>query len=241
MPVARSLALTALVALAAPPAGADQDRARALFVHGEEAFEAGRFAEAAIAFDQAFAESHKPGLLWNLAQAYRRQYDVDHDVSVLRRAAIVFGHYGEVAENPRDRKEAIDAREALTARISLIEANEAAARDSEAGRPRWPGLATGGAGVAVLVAGLTFGLLARSAAADVEAAAALQPKVPFSSYADEEARGKAFELASFVLYGVGAAALAAGVVLAVLHPRLKRGRSAGLAPSLGGGRFAVSF
>jgi tetratricopeptide (TPR) repeat protein len=55
----------------APPADDAQRRARALHEQGMSAYDAGRYDEAATAFDQAYQLSPAPGLLFNLAQAQR--------------------------------------------------------------------------------------------------------------------------------------------------------------------------
>jgi hypothetical protein len=97
-------ALMALLALAsAGRAGAAEDHARELFAEGQSAFSAGRFAEAAQLFERAYADSKAPRLIWNIAQAYRRQYEVDRDLANLRRARALFHNFGEIAETEAER------------------------------------------------------------------------------------------------------------------------------------------
>ena len=118
-------------------AGADEGRARQLFKEGETAFSCGRYADAARAFEAAYAESHLPSLLWNVAQSYRRQYDLDGDIVDLRRAAAVFRNYLELLPPKADRSE---VRAALADVNRQIEAHE---RAGHAPTPSAPPVAPG--------------------------------------------------------------------------------------------------
>ncbi|MEZ4311444.1 MAG: PEGA domain-containing protein [Polyangiaceae bacterium] len=51
--------------------------ARVLFEAGSKAYAAGNYRAAIQAFEQAYAVSARPGLLFSMAQAHRRQYKVD--------------------------------------------------------------------------------------------------------------------------------------------------------------------
>ena len=66
----------ALIALAAAlwwaPAAADE--ARTYFDIGAKAYQAGRYLDAAQAFDEAYRRSTRPGLLFSLGQAHRMEY-----------------------------------------------------------------------------------------------------------------------------------------------------------------------
>src|SRR5512146_1137890 len=81
------------LAVGAAAVHADPTLARRYYAEGEAAFGGGRFAEAARAFEAAFAESKHPSLLWNIAQSYRRQYEVDRDLVNLRRAGTVYRNF----------------------------------------------------------------------------------------------------------------------------------------------------
>ena len=120
--------LIALVTGAAS-AKAPADKGRALYDQGEAAFMTGNFVEAATLFEQAFAESQRPEILWNIAQANRRQYDVDKDISRLRRARHVYENFAEVVADPKSKEDA--TREAAVIDV-LIKEIEKAAEDKAA-------------------------------------------------------------------------------------------------------------
>jgi hypothetical protein len=75
-------------------------RAKELYRKGEMAFQIGNFNEAAQKFQESYAEAPVPKLLWNIAQALRRQYELDHDLMKLRRAAAVLRNFrGATGDN----------------------------------------------------------------------------------------------------------------------------------------------
>ena len=80
--------------------------AKAEFERGRTAFEEGRFSEAVKAFELAYQASHRPELLWNIAQSYRRQYEVDAQLSRLNRAREVYRNYAELAATEKERTDA---------------------------------------------------------------------------------------------------------------------------------------
>lgn len=112
----------------------NSQKALELYLAGNRAYELGRFKDAAETFEQAWELVQEPMLLFNIGQALWRQYDVDHDVSHLRRARTFFDNYdramaGDPEHNPgevRDKIKAIDAQ--IEAHAS---ADEIAARKAE--------------------------------------------------------------------------------------------------------------
>ena len=128
----RSLLVVALVGLAlmaeaerpSPPAS----NAHLLYQRGQTEFEAAHFVEAAKLFEEAYAASHKTALLWNAAQAWRKQYDLDGDLAGLRRAGALYRNYGEMVEAPAEKTEAAKEEEAVNGMIRDAEARAAAAR-----------------------------------------------------------------------------------------------------------------
>lgn len=102
-------------------ARADIARAKVLYGDGEVAFAGGRYAEAARAFEAAFAESRSPSLLFNVAQAFRRQYEVDHDITNLRRAATVYRNYLDLVSAGSDRDDANAALAEVTKQLEVLE------------------------------------------------------------------------------------------------------------------------
>ena len=73
-----ALAAAAALSLAAHGARADAtDDARVLFEAGAKAYQVGDFRAAIQAFEQAYKAEARPGILFSIAQAHRRQYFVD--------------------------------------------------------------------------------------------------------------------------------------------------------------------
>ncbi|MCC6551536.1 MAG: PEGA domain-containing protein [Polyangiaceae bacterium] len=130
------LALSALLALGAAPARADEaEGARAqaanYFDAGAQAYDAGKYLAAAEAFMKAHALVPSPSLLFSAAQAYRRQYLADPAPDTLRRAVSLYREYLKVDPAGRRRDEAMKALEALApieARLAPPEAAPAAAK-----------------------------------------------------------------------------------------------------------------
>ena len=84
-----------LATLWVPSVGADTNlaEARRLFRAGARAYDAGQFQAAVRAFDQAYELSPKPALRFSAAQALRRQYTVDQDPVLLRKAEAYYRQY----------------------------------------------------------------------------------------------------------------------------------------------------
>jgi hypothetical protein len=251
---------------ALPTALADTRSARTLFKQGEVAFGAGRFAEAARLFEDAYASSHRPELLWNIAQSHRRQYDIDHNMQELRTALSILVNYRQLTWDRKTQDEAQQAIAETTTEIFKAEAESAREREAAAAAERaneekaervqrlaplqserrWriAEYSLMGAGGGLLLLGMTFGLLAHSEANTIESTGAPGHPVPFGSVADHESRGQAYQTASYALYGIGAAVAATGGVLLLLQWRGKlppASRRAAIAPAPGGvaicGRF----
>ena len=70
--------LASTLFLATTPVMADDDaQSRAYFETGAKAYEKGDYLNAIRAFDQAYALTKRPGLIFSIAQSYKRQYAVD--------------------------------------------------------------------------------------------------------------------------------------------------------------------
>lgn len=79
--------LVAALLLAITPAFADDDaQSRAYFETGAKAYEKGDYPNAIRAFEQAYALTKRPGLIFSIAQSYKRQYGVDSNAANLRKA-----------------------------------------------------------------------------------------------------------------------------------------------------------
>jgi hypothetical protein len=94
MNISFAIAMLALVHGLTP--GQDPDKvkeAKTYFDAGKQAYEAGRYAVAASAFEEAQRLSPRPQILFSLAQAVRQQYFVDRDPVRLKHAIDLFKQY----------------------------------------------------------------------------------------------------------------------------------------------------
>jgi tetratricopeptide (TPR) repeat protein len=143
---------------AAAAAREDDDRARELYQQGQTAFEAGRFAEAARAFEESYGLSRRPQLLWDTAQAYQRQYALDSDLRGIRRAKALYHNFSELAETPAERADG--AREEQACDRILRDAERPVEKEKEK-KPlykQWWLWTAVGAGVAVVAVGVGLGV-----------------------------------------------------------------------------------
>lgn len=237
----RTLAVVAALSTAPAAARADEPvppdeipaKARSLAEHGRAFHDAGDYGNAIIAFKEAYVMAPSPGLLFNLAQAYRLQGNCDDAAMMYRRylatgpstdgRTLAEGHLGSVercAHDPAQRAGAPGAGLAIhTDRRSgsLFATSPAVAR----GRlQKNVGLVLGvGGGLALSIA-LYHGLRARDAAATVERGYANGAR--WKDLADIDARGE--RSATYAaIFGIGGGiAVLGGVSLYLLGRHTER-------------------
>lgn len=103
-----SLALSATLWCASALAA---DEARTYFDIGAKAYQAGRYLDAAQAFDEAYRRSSRPGLLFSLGQAHRMEYFARNDPARLKDAIRYYEEY--LAKEPGG-KRAVESTDALS-------------------------------------------------------------------------------------------------------------------------------
>ncbi len=116
-PLALALLLSAGAALA--QAGA-VDEAKTLFNVGAQAYDKGEYPAAIQAFTAAYALSPRPGILFSMAQAHRKQFYIARSPGELREAVKLYRDYlGRVAEGGRrsDAAQALAELEPLAAKL----------------------------------------------------------------------------------------------------------------------------
>src|ERR1044071_10425381 len=97
----RAMILACLLASASVRADSTED-ARRYFDAGRQAYEAGQYTVAVAAFEEANKLSPRAPITFALAQAYRRQYSIDHDGGKLVRAGALYRQYiAEVKQGER--------------------------------------------------------------------------------------------------------------------------------------------
>ncbi|MFO0590270.1 MAG: PEGA domain-containing protein [Polyangiaceae bacterium] len=95
---------------AAPPADSKPNpESKALFDAGAKAYQAGDFKAAIQAFEQAYKVDQRPGLLFSIAQAHRRQYAVDRRAGHIAVALKYFRDYVVTVAQGGRRADAVQA------------------------------------------------------------------------------------------------------------------------------------
>jgi tetratricopeptide (TPR) repeat protein len=217
------LALTAVLAAAAPSARAEppvSPLARQLSDQGRGLHDLGDYDQAIVAYKHAYLIAPSPGLLFNIAQAYRLAGDCSS-------AAAFYRRYLATSLDPGARRLALRnlaladacAERALPrpdARAVHAHASSGGAADPGAGE-RHLGMAVAGIGAVALAGGVYFALDARNAGDQVTSAYAHGGT--WQSVADLDARGHRSADLATGLFIAGGAAVATGVVLYVLGRR----------------------
>jgi tetratricopeptide (TPR) repeat protein len=226
-----------------PPRNPREVQARTLFEQGQAAYEEGRYEDAIHAFEQAYALSARPLLLYNIANAQER-------LGLLREALENLRYYLEDA--PADEQPVLERRiRGLEDRIRRQQAEEARRREEQqrvaeaaaraavaqvgAGRtsepvgsgPRPPvlGYTLLGLGGAAVATGVVFGVLALGARSDADAdcARAGNLRLCTTEARDALARDATFSIFADVSVLAGIALAAVGAYLVVTHDHDTRG------------------
>jgi hypothetical protein len=204
--------------LAAPPARAEEQDAKAHFASGQELFAHGSYPEAMQEFSAGYQLSHRPLFLFNMAECARLLGDA-------ARARALYSQY--IDEDP-------DGRLVATARERLAASPTPRVRPAPlpAADPAAPALATPapadgvrtvelGVGVgAIILGGIGVGvaaILANDAQSDADQVAGLSHGGPWTSaQAALDAEGHRYATESKVLFIAGGAAILGGGVLCTL-------------------------
>ena len=229
----------------APVPGPDE-KARALFIEGENLYAEGRYEEAAAKYEEAYGLSARPLLLFNIANAYER-------LGVYSKAADALRRYLPDAKTEettllRKRIARLDERAAARDReqneLAVLRARDCPtcpvvppARAKKAGRGA--SYAAMGLGVVFVSTGVVFGVVARDAHGDAQDECRDGGLCPSSAQSDID-RERRFSLLADVSVGVGIIAIAGGVYMTMranAHDRERdRGRMV-VAPT-GGANWA---
>jgi hypothetical protein len=223
----------------------DLEKAKALYQEAQEAFAAGRYAEAADLFYRAFAESHRPAFLWNAASSHRRQFEIDRDPSRLRKAREVYLNYSDLTESSSEKQDARKAIAEIDQQLASAAPTTTTTTRTTAAPRRGAMVAGGvvlGIGVALGAAALGTGL---SAGHDYDSLVAScggnLDRCPDGFQSTRDA-GRELEIATWVLASVGAVAAITGAALLVVGVRNRATKeSVSVRPLLlaGGGALIV--
>jgi tetratricopeptide (TPR) repeat protein len=226
------------------------NRARALAERGRAAHDARDYAAAIAAFTEAYALAPAPGLLFNLAQAYRLRGNCDDAVLMYRRflatgpaddaRLLAESHLSTVercqaaqyvAQGPQ-----IPEPRTMPAPLRLTKAETPARAPKRTGEKVGLGLVVTG-GATLLLAGY-YGLESHQAENEVERRYANGEK--WRNLADRAAEGDRASTIAKISLGVGAAAIAAGATVLVIDHRKHR-KTLRIEPVSGGARIGMSW
>jgi eukaryotic-like serine/threonine-protein kinase len=250
-----------LVAFVARPVMADKRTAKAHYEDGTRAYNLGRFPEAIASFEKAYEEDPAAILLFNIAQShrqlgnhdralffYRRYLEADpqskNRASVERRMeeirvaqaseqvnavsppspAAVPEKLGDGSRSPVSPTSASVATSPEPKPAPSVSDKQSSDR-SGFGLLRWSAYTAGGVGVASIATGIVFGSMAASEGNTQSEAKTFDP--------DADAAGKQKETLQYVFLGVGAAALATGLVLYMVDLKVAH-ESVALVPVVSG-------
>lgn len=192
--VVATIVAVALAAGSARPAGAEPaDKARALYMVGEDLYSRGEYARAAHQFEKAYKASGRAQLLLRLADARERAGDYASAAAALDRYMAVTGTRSERARMQELERRARDARIA-----------------EDTGASRTPAYALLGASAVTASGAVLFGVLSHRAGNDVDQQCGMLCPEDAQSAIDRERR---YALLSDVSTGLTALALGAGLYL----------------------------
>jgi tetratricopeptide (TPR) repeat protein len=252
----------------------DQKRAEAktLYEQGLSHYNLGEFDQAIAAFRKSYALTQAPGLLFNIAQAFRLEKDYEQATyfyTTYLRLQPDAANRADVEARLAEMQQALEEQKKLEKKppIGTIapEGNTATtptttvtpptapttstmpALPSPREEPRAPGksltvagYATAGAGAALVITGLVFGRMAKSAEKDLN-----QLSTDMGSWTAEHEdtfdAGKRNNTIAIVSFIAGGAAIATGGTLWVLGAMKKSDATVAINPSAHGTTFAVGW
>ena len=250
-----------LVAALAIPARADNalspdrvpNKARALAEKGKAAHQAGDYEVAVSSFKEAYVLAPSPGLLFNIAQAYRLAGNCDEASWMYRR----FLDTGPIGVHRRLAEQHLSAVEKcsegalkvtaptpprLDARVPepKLSARAKAMPSDDRGKTyrRW-GLYVGVGGAAGLAAAAAFAIDAKQASDTV--AETYRRGGRWSDIADDDERGKRSATIATVAGVAGGAAAATGIVLYALGHHYKEAQHVAVTPTADGAHVSLSW
>ncbi len=246
----RTLVLVALAVLSMPArAGADEPgEAEQLYNQGQAAFDAKRYGDALAAWQKSFDLSHEPGLLFNLAQAYRLRGQKGD----CAQAAIAYRKF--IAQDPMSSRRSIAERFATDSERCAAAENPApvaaaapAVTSTDAGPSAGPptgrgkriaGIAIVGGGALLVATGFYLGHQATSLGNEVTSACA--SGCDWAVYGPKDAEGRRAQRNQYIFHAVGVAALVGGSVLYWLGSRERATPRVTLVPRADGAAVAWS-
>jgi tetratricopeptide (TPR) repeat protein len=276
--IALMLVAAAQPALAQPappqpqPATTDDAKkaeAKALYEKGLSHYNLGEFDLAIEAFRKSYALTNAPGLLFNIAQAFRLKKDYEQAVYFYQtylRLKPDAPNRSDVEARIKEMEEAIEEQKkqatkppvgtmspeggttTTTTTTTTTQAPTGTATTTDTGEADGAkaqtlitaGYVTGGAGVALLVTGAVFGSMAKSAQNDLEKLGS-DGGTWTQEQQDKYDAGKRNNTIAIVSFVAGGAALATGATLFIMGQMKKSKTSVAVVPTTQGATFAVGW
>jgi len=195
----------------AQPTADDRARAKTLFDDGSSEYRAEHYDRAIDLFQQAYQLSHAPGLLFNIAQAYRLKGDCAHALEYYQRSLaedVTADNRAEMQERVTEMQACVPPAPVPPPTPAIVTppviATHAAVEPPPRAHRRYAPLVTTAAGAAVALTGAILYWRARVKFDEVEPTCPC-PEGSFSGW--EKAT-----TASYVMMGAGALAAAGGLV-----------------------------
>ncbi|MFK8001420.1 MAG: tetratricopeptide repeat protein [Polyangiales bacterium] len=207
----------------------NDEQARVLYLRGDRLYSEGRYEEATAAFRESYELSGRPGLLFNIANAYERLGQLEEALQALQRfapnapehqRATVNTRIANIEERLREQDEARRAAEADTETVAAVvppadvAPAEQAPESSSAAKP--VGIALIAVGTAAVGGGLVAALLARSSRGNLDDAC-MGSLCPASASGDFDAEKRRALAADILLFGGGALVIG-GVIALIAGP-----------------------
>ena len=217
--------LTAVMIIALEGAAFGAPSAEELFDQGQTAWANGDYASAAVKWNESYTLSKEPDVLFNVAQALRKDGRCAEALATYRR-------FVAIAPGSDQRRLADEFIRELTAKCDVKAAPRRGAtvetpvdhsrsdrkpvEDDNETHPaglKIAGLAIVGGGVMSVVTGLYFGHRASSLGEEVSNACAPPTGCDWAMYGSKDAEGRRAETKQYVFAGIGAVAIIGGGVM----------------------------
>jgi tetratricopeptide (TPR) repeat protein len=204
-----------------------------LFYQGETSFEKGDYASAVAKWNESYALSKEPELLFNIAQALRKDGRCADAVATYRR-------FVRLAPDSDNRPLADEFVRELTPKCDaprdLVEHD----KETHPAGLKIAGLAVVGAGAVSVATGLYFGHRASSLGEEVSNACAPPTGCDWAVYGRKDAEGRRAETKQYVFAGIGVAAIIGGGVMYYLASQEQRPAPFAITPRSDGAVIAWS-
>lgn len=217
------------VAAAQPTGGEGPQEAERLYGEGQAAYDAKHYDEAITKWERSYELSHLPGLVFNLAQAYRLRGSCTKAVETYKKFIGLDPSSAERATAEgwiKDIEPCADrpAPKQAPKIIGPAHDKDVVVTVDRGHGKRVAGVVVGIGSLAVVATGVYFGLQAQSLAGDVKSACTMGCE--WATLEAKDADGRRAAQLQYIFYGVGAAGLVTSGIVYYLGARARTERVA---------------